>query len=177
MIAKIELKSGFTGLIATKPIEEGTLLFTYDEWIEDEARGWDLLTLEEVDMLDPVSRDRFLHFGYDVDFGKIVGTFHFENAIHLSNYINHSCLPTLKYNTSDGIIAKRYIGAGEQLTLDYGNFIVNVDQGFECKCGSPHCRSRVLKDDWKFMIHSYGFNFPTFMHEAIRREMKTISVA
>ncbi len=171
MIAKIELNTGFTGLVARTAIEEGTLLFTYDEWIEDEARGWDTLTLEEVELLEPEQRERFLHFGYDIDFGKIVGTFHFENAIHQSNYINHSCTPTLQYNTTDGIIARRNIDAGEHLTLDYGNFIVNVDQTFQCGCGSPGCRSRILKDDWKSMIATFGFNFPTFMHEAIRNEM------
>lgn len=177
MIAKIELKTGFTGLVATGPIKVGKLLFTYDEWVEDEARGWDLLTLEEVEHLDPDRRERFLHFGYDVDFGKIVGTFHFENALHLSNYINHSCLPTLQYNTTDGIIAKRDICEGEELTLDYGNFIVNVDQSFECKCGSPQCRSKVRKEDWKLLVPNYGLNFPSFMHGAVRAQLEMGSVA
>lgn len=171
MFKIVELKNGFKGLEAITLIQEGTRLFSYEEWIEDEKRGWDLLTIEEVDLLDQERRKQFLHFGYDIDFGKIRGTFDFARAVHGSNFINHSCNPSLHYDTQDCILAARDIKPGEELTLDYGNFIVNVDQTFQCDCNQPGCRNRILKDDWKWMLHSMGYNFPTFMHKAIANEL------
>lgn len=167
----MEFKSGFKGLVATQRIQQGKRLFSYDEWIEDEVRGWDLLSVEEVLLLDQKKQDLFLHFGYDIDFGKIRGTFDHSRAVHPSNFINHSCEPTLQYDNEDNIIASRDLLPGEQLTLDYGNFIVNMDQTFLCTCGHPGCRHHIRKDDWKWMVRDLGFNFPTFMHVAIADEL------
>lgn len=55
---------------------------------------------------------------------------------------NHSC----NANTGlDGlnVIALRKIAKGEELTLDYSNFLDENMEPFECKCGSPECHGMI----------------------------------
>jgi uncharacterized protein len=176
MIEKKINQFGEFGIYATSHISAGSMLFSYSEWMEDADHGWQVLTLDEVAALDPVTKSSFLKFSYDVDFGKIIGTTDHELAKNESNFMNHSCEPNMTYDTSDNIIAKHDILPGEELTIDYGTFIVNVDQDFICRCGSVHCRGRITKDDWKMLIPEYGLRFPTFMVPEIRRLMQQRSV-
>lgn len=169
MIEKRQNQHGDFGLYALVDIPANTRLFSYNEWIEDEKFGWEVLTLDELDKLSYEDRDHFLKYGYDFDFGKIIGTFNHENARNHSNFMNHSCDPNMIYDTDDNIIAKRHIFTGEELTIDYGNFIVNVDQGFICRCGAHSCRGRITKDDWKNLVPVLGYNFPKFMHTEIEK--------
>ena len=97
----------------------------------------------------------------------MVGTFDWQRARHISNFMNHSCDPNMVYGLDDDIVASRDIEAGEELTIDYGNFIVNVDQDFECGCGHRSCRHRILRDDWIDLVPRLGFSFPRFMHDEI----------
>jgi len=176
MIEKKQNEHGDFGLFARVDIPVHTLLFSYDEWIEDEKFGWLTLTTEELENLPPDERDHFLKYGYDIDFGKIIGTFAHENARNHSNFMNHSCDPNMIYDTNDNIIAKRHIFAGEELSIDYGNFIVNVDQNFICRCGSYNCRGRIKKDDWKSLIPELGYNFPKFMHGEIENIIQSLTI-
>ncbi len=164
-------KSGLSefGIFTDKPISAGTVLFSYDEWVEDEVLGWSVLDLAQLDLLPVSDRERFLRYAYDVDFGKIIGTFNWDYARNISNFMNHSCDPNMMYDTGDNIIARREIRSGEELTVDYGCFVVNVDQDFICSCGSSNCRKMIRKDDWKFLVSEYGYHFPTFMHNEIRK--------
>jgi SET domain-containing protein len=177
MIEKRQNNYGDYGLFALVDIPANTLLFSYDEWIEDEKFGWETLTLEQMDQLPPEDRDHFLKYGYDIDYGKIIGTFFHENAKNHSNYMNHSCDPNMVYDTNDNIVAKRHILKGEELTIDYGNFIVNVDQNFICRCGAESCRGRITKDDWKSLIPVLGFNFPKFMHLEIEKLIRVTQIS
>lgn len=177
MIEKKQNDHGDFGLYALVDIPAQTRLFSYSEWIEDEQYGWQVLSLEELDALPLEDREQFLKYGYDVDFGKIIGTFTHENARNHSNFMNHSCDPNMIYDTEDNIIAKRHILAGEELTIDYGNFIVNVDQNFICRCGAESCRGRITKEDWRNLVPQLGYNFPRFMHEEIGRILSTTRIS
>lgn len=42
-------------------------------------------------------------------------------------------------------IAVRDIEPGEEITDDYGT--LNIEQEFECRCGSPRCRRVICPDD------------------------------
>jgi hypothetical protein len=167
MIHKTRLANGQYGIATTTPIEKGTLLFSYQDWIEDEQRGWQLLTVDELWRLEPRRRTRFLRYAYDVDFGLIIGTTRWSQARHVSNFMNHSCDPNMVYGDGDTILARREIEAGEELRIDYGNFIVNVDQGWSCRCGASTCRRRIRKDDWRALALLEGFGFPSFMQESV----------
>ncbi len=155
------------GLFATQRIEKGQIVFTHDEWVEDERLGWVVVTLEDLNRFNEKDRMTFLKYCYDIDFGKMIGTLDPERIQHLSNYINHSCDPNVQFDMNDNLIARRDIGPGEELYVDYGTFIVNADQDFICGCGAERCRRHITKDDWKKLVDEYGYNFPTFMHGEI----------
>lgn len=155
-------------IYTTEYIKEGTLLFTMDDWKEDEKTGWTLLTVDEISQLSGEQRQAYLKYSYDVDFGLTIGTFDWKYARHISNFMNHSCTPNMIYDTQDGIIAARDIQAWEELTIDYGTFVVNFDQEFICGCGEQGCRHRIYHDDWKKLSLVYGLHFPSFMHQALQ---------
>ncbi len=176
MIYKQDTGRADLGIFTDAPIEKGKPLFSYDDWIEDEKLGWEVLTPEEVETLSPDERFRFLRYSYDLDFGKMIGTFEWEHAQHISNFMNHSCEPNMMYGDNNTIIAMRDIEAGEELTIDYGTFIVNIDQDFICSCGSDHCRKIIRKDDWNSLAPVYGEHFPEFIAERVRKMKMPISV-
>lgn len=163
------------GIFATRPIASGTRLFSHADWVEDEIRGWDRLTVEELEGLNPAQRHQYLRYAYDLDFGLMIGTFDWGRAQHLSNFMNHSCNPSMVYGFEDDIVAARDISVGEELTVDYGSFIVNVDQDFRCGCGSPNCRGQVRKDDWHWLADTPGVGFPTFVRAVLPQRSSTRS--
>lgn len=161
-----------SALFARKPISRGDVIFTREQWVEDEKRGWQLLEVSAVMALPFDERETFLKYSYDVDFGLIMGTFEPGKAMHFSNFMNHSCDPNTMFGTDDSIIARRDIRPGDEITIDYGTFVVNVDQSFLCECGSPRCRGHISRNDWRILVEEYGFHFPTFMHREIRRTLR-----
>jgi len=56
---------------------------------------------------------------------------------------NHSCEPNTVYRGLN-VVALRDISRGEELTLDYGTFLGEHMEPFECRCGKPGCR-RFIK--------------------------------
>lgn len=166
-----------SALFATRSIARGDIIFTHEQWTEDESRGWILLNVSEAIALPPDQREIFLRYSYDVDFGLIMGTFESEKAHHLSNFMNHSCDPNTMFGPADSIIARKDIRPGDEITIDYGNFVVNVDQTFLCECGSSRCRGRIYRNDWKVLVDEYGFNFPRFMHREIRRYLRSREIS
>lgn len=57
---------------------------------------------------------------------------------HPENYGNHSCDPNLDKNH----IALRDIEAGEELTIDYGQFS-EKEWSMSCNCGAKNCKGMV----------------------------------
>ena len=55
---------------------------------------------------------------------------------------NHSCNPNTRY-AGLNVIAINDIQKGEELTLDYANFLDEHMQPFDCSCGSINCRKRI----------------------------------
>ena len=176
MIEKKMLGDDFYGIFATDFMSSGDLVYSWDGWVEDEVYGWDILTVDEVSRLKGIERKKFLRYAYDISFGSMVGTFDWSRAKHTSNFMNHSCQPNMVYDENNSIVAARDIYPGEELTVDYGNFIVNIDQDFNCNCGNFDCRHRVKKDDWKKLVFKLGYQFPVFMHEEIRKVFESEKV-
>ena len=56
---------------------------------------------------------------------------------------NHSCDPNTSF---DGLneIAIKNISKGEELTLDYAEFLDENMEPFQCQCGSPQCRGLII---------------------------------
>jgi hypothetical protein len=59
--------------------------------------------------------------------------------------MNHSCDATCLSAGYDFELAIRDIAPGDELTDDYGS--LNLEYGFECRCGTPRCRRHVRPDD------------------------------
>lgn len=55
---------------------------------------------------------------------------------------NHSCTPNAAFDGLN-VIALRDIGSGEELTLDYAQFLDQSMEPFDCQCGSTACRGRI----------------------------------
>ena len=56
---------------------------------------------------------------------------------------NHSCNPNTKFDGLD-VVAIRAIGTGDEITLDYAQFLDASAEAFECRCGASTCRGRVV---------------------------------
>lgn len=55
---------------------------------------------------------------------------------------NHSCQPNTAFVGLDCVVM-RPIKEGEELTLDYADFLDEEMEPFECHCGAPNCRGWV----------------------------------
>ena len=56
---------------------------------------------------------------------------------------NHSCQPNTTYNGLN-VLTTRPVSRGEELTLDYGQFLDKNMQPFHCHCGAPNCRGLIM---------------------------------
>jgi hypothetical protein len=91
----------------------------------------------------------------------------------LSNFMNHSCDPNVWMQDEVILIARRDIGAGEELTIDYAMFEGDEDwtPTWECRCGSRFCRGRFTGKDWQReeLQERYRNHFSPFINDRIRR--------
>jgi hypothetical protein len=118
--------------------------------------GWDALSVEAIEALPERLRELFYHFGLDADFGVIYGPMGEEFVTTLDNYINHACAPNVGY-------------------VDYGSFVVNYDESFDCLCGHPLCRGRVTREDWRLLAARPGVILPPFVRRRVAREAEPLS--
>lgn len=68
---------------------------------------------------------------------------------HPVRYGNHSCDPNLWHEDATTVVARRAIGKGEELTIDYATHTISSLWSMHCQCGSSQCRGTVSGDDWK----------------------------
>ncbi|KAI1766541.1 hypothetical protein GGR53DRAFT_199979 [Hypoxylon sp. FL1150] len=77
-------------------------------------------------------------------------------------YINHSCEPTLIFDTANhNIIAGPHgLCPGEELTFFYPSTEWDMAQPFDCLCGKPACRGRIsgAKDMTKAQLEGLWLN-------------------
>jgi hypothetical protein len=135
--------------------------------------GWVRLDRRQVRKLPADQKKLFLRYGLDQDFDQIIGPVDIRFVTTPDNYINHSCDPNLRYDVFGNVVAARPIAKGEEVFIDYGCFIVNFDEPFDCSCGSHNCRIKIRKQDWKKLAAIYGMNMPRYLHSRIARALKT----
>ena len=160
------MSNNFNSLVATNSISSGTIVFSASDWTSDEKLGWHTLTVDVINELPESLKQQFLVYSYDVDFNRTTGTINHALATHGSNFVNHSCSPNLGFDISGNIVAIRDIQQEDELTIDYGTFVVNFDQDFICNCKSSNCRKVIKKDDWKQLINNKEIVFPKFIRDA-----------
>ncbi len=65
-----------------------------------------------------------------------------------NHYGNHSCDPTLWWADEYTLVARRDVGAGEELTNDYATGSNRPDFTMFCHCQTYRCRQVIACDDW-----------------------------
>jgi len=161
------------GAFATEDLKEGTIVIPkWNESFYDGMEGWVRLDRRQVKSLPRDAQQLFLRYGLDTDFDQIIGPVDINYVTTPDNFINHSCDPNLRYDAAGNVVAARDIGKGEEVFIDYGCFIVNFDEPFNCSCGAANCRGRIRRRDWKKLAATYGMNMPRFLHGRIARALK-----
>jgi len=56
---------------------------------------------------------------------------------------NHSCEPNTVFDGLN-VIALKPIARGDELTIDYAVSMNERSAPFDCRCGTPHCRGRIV---------------------------------
>lgn len=159
---------GGSGVFATRSLPAGEIVLrAWHETFYRNLPGWRGFTVTEIEALPEPGRALVVRYGLDADFDRIVGPVEPAAVITVDNFINHSCEPTLGYDAEGNVVAARNIAAGEELTIDYGCFSVNIDETWECQCGSPKCRKQIRRDDWIDLATERGFAMPRFLHARI----------
>lgn len=120
------------GVFATRPIPRGTITWARCELDQ---------TFEPAHVQELTGLYRDLLDKYSFVDGQGLYVLCWDHG----RYVNHSCRPTCLAPGLDFELAVRDIAAGEQVTDDYGT--LNLEWSFECRCGEPTCRGRVLPDD------------------------------
>ena len=162
-----------TGAFAAEDLQEGTIVVpSWHEAFYEGMEGWVRLDRRQVRKLPRDAKRLFLRYGLDQGFDQIIGPVDIRYVTTPDNFINHSCDPNLRYDIAGNVVAARFIAQGEQVFIDYGCFIVNFDEPFDCACGAPNCRGRIRRQDWKKLAITYGMNMPRFLHSRIARELK-----
>jgi hypothetical protein len=170
-VARRTRRDGESGVFATRAIAEGTVLI--HRWHDEYYRGmvgWESLSVDEIDQLPPAQGALFQRYGLDRDFGHIYGPLARAYVTTLDNFINHACEPNLGYDDAGNVVAHRALAVGEELRLDYGSFVVNYDEPFDCRCGHPTCRARVTRHDWRHLATRGGPALPPFVRRRIEAE-------
>ena len=160
---------GEFGVFAVQPILAGTILI--HQWHDAYyvgMFGWVALTVAEINSLPPVQRALFHRYGLDRDFGVMFGPLDHEHVTTLDNFINHSCDPNLGYDAEGNVVARRDLTPGDELFIDYGEFVVNYDEPFTCQCGASWCRTHVTRNDWQFLASQAERSLPPFIARRLR---------
>jgi len=67
-----------------------------------------------------------------------------------ARFINHSCAPNCEAeleNERIWIVATRDIGAGEEITFNYGYDLEDYKE-YVCRCGSPQCVGYIVAEEF-----------------------------
>ena len=162
-----------TGAFAAEDLDAGTIVVpSWHEAFYEGMEGWIRLDRRQVRKLPRDQKKLFLRYGLDQDFDQIIGPVDIRYVTTPDNFINHSCDPNLRYDAGGNVVAARPIRKGEEVFIDYGCFIVNFDEPFNCSCGAANCRGRIRRQDWKKLAVTYGLNMPRFLHSRIARALK-----
>jgi SET domain-containing protein len=155
------------GCFALRYITAGTVV---DHWTGERVSTADLLRIERDGLYHSsaaIGEDEHLLF-------KVVDPSEFGTDLAIGSGtrgFNHSCDSNLWLEAAFTVIARRDIGAGEELTIDYALFSAGPDWRMECNCGLPVCRRTVTGEDWRMsdVQRRYKGHFSPFINERIAR--------
>lgn len=132
-IVKGDSISGY-GIYANRKIKEGEILY------KGEERAHRIVSLEHVEK-NWNERDKMKFKQYAYPLGANIYAYWDQEPSEWSPQ-NHSC----NANTvQEGLnmVATRNIDEGEELTLDYADFLDHTMEPFKCNCGASNCRGTI----------------------------------
>jgi SET domain-containing protein len=107
---------------------------------------------------------------FDKDYFHLVDKLYFfQGGLDptLNGTHNHSCNPNA-YLEDNTIRALRDIEINEEITIDYGTFVVHDYVILEnCQCGSTDCRITIQGNDW--LIHNLAKKYDNRVSSQVRR--------
>ena len=125
--------SGY-GIFATTDLAAGDVVF------RGEGRAQRIVTARHVQTTwNADDRLMFRRYGYPLS-DELVALWDDDPTAWAPQ--NHSCEPNTECVGLD-VVAIRAIAIGEELTLDYAEFMNEEGEPFACTCGAPSCRGRV----------------------------------
>lgn len=139
--------SGY-GMVARRKLQEGELIVEYEEqphvlvsrshvesvWKDRESRWFERYAY-------PLTDEVYVMWSDDPDDWKP---------------INHSCDPNAWLDGLN-VTARREIGEGEEITMDYATFCAEPMPEFECTCDAADCRGTITgTDHLKPFVSRYG---------------------
>jgi len=123
------------GLFATRQIRGGEVVWTGEE------RPHHLVTRSHVERTwNQDDRDVFYRYAYPV--GNDIYIMWDKNPAAWAPQ-NHSCDPNTAF-VGLNVVARRDIPPDQELTIDYATFCDARMVPFDCRCGSPQCRGRIV---------------------------------
>jgi len=160
---KIEVRKsslGGNGMFAKEKIEEGEIVVIWggtaqNVFIEEEIKHSKARKSSSIALEDGI----YLAGNPDVE----------ED----SDFLNHSCDSNLWMIDAIRLTARRNIGEGEELTVDYALFQTGAYVSeWECGCGAVDCRKRITGQDWKIpeVQKRYNGHFSPFLNRKIERQ-------
>jgi len=125
--------AGF-GIYANRPIKKGEIIF------KGEGRAQRIITKRFVEK--NWNEDEKLHFRrYAYPLSKQVFILWDDDPAEWAPQ-NHSCSPNTAF-AGLNVVALSDIAAGQELTLDYADFLDENMEPFDCQCGSRQCRGLI----------------------------------
>lgn len=105
-----------------------------------------------------------------------------------SQYMNHSCDPSLWWLDDDTLIARRNIEKGDEITYDYSSTEIDADPVYKdtwhCKCGAINCRGKLnardcLKESFQelHMRHLPSFTLEYIEKDGACNEVSSVQIA
>lgn len=124
--------SGY-GIFATRDLAAGETVF------RGEGRAQRMVTRRRVAGWRQDAREHFRQYAYPLS-DELYAFWDADPAQWAPQ--NHSCEANCRFDGLD-VVTTRAIAQGEELTLDYAEFMDGQSDGFACQCGSPACRGTV----------------------------------
>ena len=122
------------GVFATRPIRKGTVVWALDDLDQR-------LSPVRVRRMGPRYRALLDRYAFFNSAGESVVCW------DLGRFVNHGCNANAISTGWDFDVAVRDIEPGEEICNDYG--ALNLEESFDCHCGSPICRGTVHPDDFE----------------------------
>jgi D-alanine-D-alanine ligase-like ATP-grasp enzyme len=129
---------GDYGIFATRSIAPGERVLTFEE------HAHHLVTLSHVEATwDALHKEWFTRYAWPLT-DEVWVTW--SEDPEAWRPLNHSCEPSAWLEGLD-VVARRPIGAGEEITVEYATFYDERMPAFECACGAPTCRGTIRGSD------------------------------